>query len=646
MSSAPFDSVDSPPQEHIISTTTTTTSVGQRRGRSLTTMGNPPPFLVGRSITSILTAATTPPVGSSVGDRMSDKSNSAALHPAAEDDDAAQSASVGADDAFALQWVIVQALFIVIGILASMYGFYCLVEQYMRGLIWAIIISVVFHSTHVKSSAESVTRAVEAERASFKKRWSWWLQPVGTLSSARHVVVHVCHVTSLVFGVSSTAQKVLRKVFRMKGSRLAAAVELVDVVCVGSFLAHLCLTLGVIGTGLLIAYFSSAIVFLFVMKDIVKYTRRARSIFTCMVLLLTGLWVGSQLALEAVHVVDTVRDQASHFNRVLEPHLQTIMPHIRTRVEQLASEYHLAKHADVVRDTMQSLLQSDAYDTVDWSTMLSRWQTAYKNFTSGSDDDQWAAVSGYVQRYVVAGGMGVFDVAVRLVVLLVEFFVSSLNVLYEVVLFFLVWAFLHNQPKTVLYYALERWLLVSGESGTAATALEVKVRRRFTGLVTSLLHVASYHFVLTYGVVSITEFPFRMCTSVAAALIALFPFFPKYFLATAPALIYAYVCGAYTPFFVALSVLVTLWMVGDDFLLEVPDMQPFLTGVSMVLGVATFGLKGVVLGPAVIMTAQLIWEGSDVTDAATTAAAAGSTTTSATTAATKGRKANQKLKRM
>ena len=70
--------------------------------------------------------------------------------------------------------------------------------------------------------------------------------------------------------------------------------------------------------------------------------------------------------------------------------------------------------------------------------------------------------------------------------------------------------------------------------------------------------------------------------SIAGALIALFPYIPKYFVATAPALLLAYFLQNYQEVLVSLTFLVMLSLRGDSFLIDIPDMSSFVTAGSMV----------------------------------------------------------------
>jgi len=497
---------------------------------------------------------------------------------------------IGPDE---IMWSVVGAQFVTIAILTFLILMYYLISPYMSSIIWAVVCSIVFHDSQVGSKSTEVSRKIEALRAG--KRWPFFSG--GTL-----MVYHVAESLCLLFGFRAITLHFLG--FLSLGMWVYKYLDILETVV---FCWIIIAGLGTFGyVVVIVALFTFMIGFLF-QHNTEKFVRRASHTFLILVIFLTALCLGWHTLLESRLGMASVRDKASTLNKVLQPHMTTIVPQIRDKWEETAKDYHLHRYGELLKNVFDSFGETN----MTWAERITIARSTYQNVTDRFNmTEQMHVVLQHVQRY----GGSILDVALRLCLVILQLIVDSLGLLYEIALFGLLFSFLRSLPRTLLYYTLLkiRTTLNQQTGGpddeAKITKFEKNVRNRFWGLVTSLLHVAIYHFSLTYVAVWLLDFPYKLSSSIVAALIALFPYIPKYFVATAPALLWAYFTGDHFDFCRSFIFLVILSLVGDSFLINIPDMSNFVIVVSMVLGLTTFGLKGVIVGPVIAMGAQIFWE--------------------------------------
>eukprot|EP00755_Sulcionema_specki_P000597 Sspe_Gene.25541::Locus_10296_Transcript_1_1_Confidence_1.000_Length_2005::g.25541::m.25541 len=147
----------------------------------------------------------------------------------------------------------------------------------------------------------------------------------------------------------------------------------------------------------------------------------------------------------------------------------------------------------------------------------------------------------------------------------------------------------------------------------SSTAAEVdhNLSTSLNSVVLSILHLFIYHFTLTYATLSYHRVRFATIGSVLAGFIALFPYFPKYYLIPAPLIVsslHDYIQTGSSDLWELLVMIFIPWIVGDEWLFRGinPGMEPQMMVLSFVMGFYVWGYYGVVLGPLVIvLTTQL-----------------------------------------
>ncbi|CAD2219913.1 hypothetical protein, conserved [Angomonas deanei] len=216
---------------------------------------------------------------------------------------------------------------------------------------------------------------------------------------------------------------------------------------------------------------------------------------------------------------------------------------------------------------------------------------------------------------------------------------------YSAFLFFAVLGFLLQLENTVLYYILEKLLVILQPRLGArhARMLEEDITTGIRTLLTSFWHMTWYHFTITFLAFKITDRSGASLAGVVSVCLTLFPFLAKFITPVTLYLLFTtavWIGGAFLGFFdTSFSVFRWDWEVVYPFVLlaaayleycdewllcvnrgyqrnQLSDgsgfekllLSPFVVTTSILLGLYRYGVRGVVVGPFIVLIAKVFYD--------------------------------------
>eukprot|EP01064_Diplonema_japonicum_P011184 TRINITY_DN1845_c0_g2_i1.p1 TRINITY_DN1845_c0_g2~~TRINITY_DN1845_c0_g2_i1.p1 ORF type:complete len:589 (+),score=95.07 TRINITY_DN1845_c0_g2_i1:3276-5042(+) len=186
---------------------------------------------------------------------------------------------------------------------------------------------------------------------------------------------------------------------------------------------------------------------------------------------------------------------------------------------------------------------------------------------------------------------------------------------------------LNKTQHTLMYNVLS---LIMTEQ--AADIAERQLASNLSAILRSIMQLFLYHFALTLFILQRFKIAFPYTGALVAGLIALFPYFPKYYIVPLPSILFHYRQLFLTPnpdydFFDDDFSWIFLWIlipcvVGDEWIFadvvkQSGGADPKMTVLSFVMGFYVWGYTGVVTGP-LLFTAGVIFTNYNRTSATAT----------------------------
>jgi len=119
------------------------------------------------------------------------------------------------------------------------------------------------------------------------------------------------------------------------------------------------------------------------------------------------------------------------------------------------------------------------------------------------------------------------------------------------------------------------------------------------------------HGLATWLVFTIANMQFAYSAAFITGVMTIFPLLSPW-LVYAPALLISYLQGDAYVIYYAIALYASQWLVEsyvDDWIYElVPGSSPYLTGLAIAVGVGTFGVPGLLIGPMLFVLAKTVYQ--------------------------------------
>jgi len=186
---------------------------------------------------------------------------------------------------------------------------------------------------------------------------------------------------------------------------------------------------------------------------------------------------------------------------------------------------------------------------------------------------------------------------------------SSLNQLVNMLTFIVALFYLLQTDHFVLYTLVAS--LIPGEE--AQNKVIKRCTNMINGIFISTILIAVSHAIITIAVFIFLQKPFMYIAALTSAVIVIFPIFPAQ-IVFLPIMISEFWQGNMW-YSVAIAVGITLLLnsvddaLTDGFLMSnVDQIHPYVTGISIALGMSFFGLNGLAIGPLLLLFTMVVFE--------------------------------------
>ncbi|KJE94521.1 hypothetical protein CAOG_05155 [Capsaspora owczarzaki ATCC 30864] len=138
------------------------------------------------------------------------------------------------------------------------------------------------------------------------------------------------------------------------------------------------------------------------------------------------------------------------------------------------------------------------------------------------------------------------------------------------------------------------------------TNVSTRLSTSVTQVFSASLKTAAFHAIFTWLSFSVLGLDLVYISSLLAAFFALVPFVPSYLVSLIGFVQLLFDDYFWTGVFLVGAHLIVSWVVDPEILTEIKHAHPYITGLSILLGLYAFDLPGVVIGPLLVCVVQLI----------------------------------------
>jgi predicted PurR-regulated permease PerM len=244
-----------------------------------------------------------------------------------------------------------------------------------------------------------------------------------------------------------------------------------------------------------------------------------------------------------------------------------------------------------------------------WRLAISGNMTLHELLPSNSTE-----ALGAVGQSIAAEAKGIGVALLNFLLGVLNFFLSAF---FELSLFYWTLKFLGRQHRTVMHVIAHRvlgWVVPAEEATKVADKTEKQLLDIFDKLSQSYVHLIMFNFCATFFTFSVCDIEYPITSALISVFLAVLPLgvtvtAPALMLAV-PRLIYLkhYECLAS---FAGITVLLQVYRGMIRFFEVTSDEEGIghtsVLTLSVVLGYVSFGVKGVVIGPIILLTCRQLW---------------------------------------
>jgi hypothetical protein len=488
-------------------------------------------------------------------------------------------------------------------ILSAAYLIWMLISPYSTGVMSGVLMSVVLKNRFESNKAldKLVAERTAIHRAAVRAQLSWWLQGCATLSAAAFMYAYV-----LDQGAEFIGLKKYPVVRRYRATRVAV------LVAAAVLFAQQLHGLDVLATAalVLLLFIVTAV---WVTPDLAM-PKMMRLSTLLLAFLVSVVLLGRGMA-------DEVR-QAKHDGEAIVEYVRSLgvqVPQaVIDRAPVLISNYLLSENttqrlldlADALpnrRSGENATLWNKVKDT--WRLAISGNMTLHELLPSNSTE-----ALGAVGQSIAAEAKGIGVALLNFLLGVLNFFLSAF---FELSLFYWTLKFLGRQHRTVMHVIAHRvlgWVVPAEEATKVADKTEKQLLDIFDKLSQSYVHLIMFNFCATFFTFSVCNIEYPITSALISVFLAVLPLgvtvtAPALMLAV-PRLIYLkhYECLAS---FAGITVLLQVYRGMIRFFEVTSDEEGIghtsVLTLSVVLGYVSFGVKGVVIGPIILLTCRQLW---------------------------------------
>jgi predicted PurR-regulated permease PerM len=189
--------------------------------------------------------------------------------------------------------------------------------------------------------------------------------------------------------------------------------------------------------------------------------------------------------------------------------------------------------------------------------------------------------SPFLLRYISMAFFSIFN-----------FFVYSFTILTEAILFLTILSFILEQDKSPIEYFGSLIEFVD-----KSHILEKSISKSLSAIFLTTGKLFAFHFLLTWLTLSLVHFPFVYIFSILSGLLAVIPIANPLIVILIPCVELYVSCAYLRLIFLAGSHGFCWWIVDSAIYADIPDSHPYISSLSIVLGLYSFGIQGIILGP-------------------------------------------------
>ena len=138
--------------------------------------------------------------------------------------------------------------------------------------------------------------------------------------------------------------------------------------------------------------------------------------------------------------------------------------------------------------------------------------------------------------------------------------------------------------------------------------LNEKLYKSIKGVFECSIKISFYHILFTWLMLNTFNINFEFITSLLAGIMSLIPLFSPWLLSI-PVTLYLFFFDNYLK--ALLFPIIYIWIsntVFTDIYQKNIDVHPYITGLSVFLGIYAFGIKGIIYGPLLVCLVLIIYE--------------------------------------
>lgn len=177
-------------------------------------------------------------------------------------------------------------------------------------------------------------------------------------------------------------------------------------------------------------------------------------------------------------------------------------------------------------------------------------------------------------------------------ILIVNSLLYSFTLLADLVLFITILSFLLSQPRSPVEYVGTMLAFVDHQR-----VIQFSVEKALSGIFITTGKLFTFHFVLTWLTLGLCGFPYIYMFSIVAGFLAIIPVTNPLIIIVVP-VIDLYLAGHYMKILVLVTAHVVAWIQIDPVIYsDIPESHPYISSLSIVLGLYAFGVQGIFFGP-------------------------------------------------
>ena len=166
------------------------------------------------------------------------------------------------------------------------------------------------------------------------------------------------------------------------------------------------------------------------------------------------------------------------------------------------------------------------------------------------------------------------------------------SLLAELILFVTILSFLLGHPKSPIEHI--GFVL---EFLDTNHVLEKSIEKSLSAIFLTTGKLFLFHFLLTWLTFNLVGFPFVYISALISGFLAIVPIINPLIILIIPLIDLYYSASYFSLIFLSITHIFCWWTIDASIYSDIPDSHPYVSSLSIVLGLYSFGLQGIIIGP-------------------------------------------------